>query len=316
MLARLRKQRRAGGFFGDNQSVAALELAIVLPLLLALLAGVYDLSELVIIRAEVYAAAESMVSSASSLAVQLDGSTALTYDQVQEVESLIWADVPTLRDGLKVTAPLSITMSSVLFYPYPGIGCKYDTTASCNYTADVAWSESYTGTASGAGAAFDYADPTTAVAGADCATVQNYSNQVAPNAALSGYANVTEFRTLNLTTSAATAQPEGYLANDAGVAPILAVSIQYTYQPLFTLYLSLPFTFWVDAYWPVRSVKNAPEYTNAKGDVVEPLAQQFTALIGSPPSTPAGTDLNAAAYCVNTGVTDAGGHPNAIVSDP
>jgi len=317
MLARPRKQRRARAFLGDKHSVAALELAIVLPLLLGLLAGVYDLSELVIIRAEVYAAAESMVSSASSLAVQSnDSSTALTYDQVQEVESLIWADVPSLRDGQKAATPLSITMSSVLFYPYPGSGCKYDTTTPCNYVADVAWSESYTGTSSGSGATFDYTDPNTQIKSADCNTVTNFTNQVAPTAPLSGYQNVTEFRTLTLTTSNATAQPDGYLADDAGVAPILAVSIQYTYQPLFSLYLSVPFTFWVDAYWPVRSVKNTSAYKNNKGDYVEPLAQQFTSMIGTPPSTPSGNDLNPAAYCVNTNVVNAAGNPIAIVSNP
>jgi len=306
MLAR-RRRLRAKGLVGDSRSVAALELAIVLPVMLLLLAGVYDISELVIIRAEIYAASESMVASASSLAVQADSSTALTYDQVQEVESLIWADVPSLRSSLKVTTPVSITMSSLLFYPHPFSGCAFNGTTSCNYIADVAWSESYTGT--GTGVAFDYADPNQAVKAADCATNTNYTNQVSATTALAGYANVTEFRTQNVTTSTATAGPNGKLADDAGIPPVLALSIQYSYQPLFSLYLIRPFTFWVDSYWPVRSVKNASSFTNSFGDVVEPLAQQFTAMIGTSPTNPTNldgsaiSDVNPGAFCINPTVS-------------
>jgi len=311
VLTRPPKRRRAAPFLADRRSVAALELAIVLPLLLALLAGVYDLSELVIIRAEVYSAAESIAASASSLAVQQDGATALTYTQVQEVESQIFADVPTLRNGLKVTSPLSITMSSLLFHPSPYAACAWNNTTSCNYIADVAWSESYVGT--GTNATFDYTDPTTQMEIKDCANyLTDQSNQVNANATLSGYQNVTLFRTLQITSSGATAAPNNTVADEAGVPPMLAVSIQYTYQPLFSIYITGPFTFWVDAYWPVRSVKTnvpASTFNYGFGNVTtEPLGNQFTSIVGTPgPGGNGGTATggNAAAYCVNPGVTGA-----------
>jgi Flp pilus assembly protein TadG len=301
------RPRRVWEFGGDRSSLAALELAIVLPLMLILLAGVYDLSEAAIIRAEIYDAADAIVASASSEAVRTDGSTALTYDQVQQVESSIWGLVPSLRTGQKTVTVASITLTSIQFFPNTTVACTY--TTSCQYLADVVWSESYVGAgASASGSTFDYTDPIAAQAAAGC---KNYyttqaADQVAANATLSGYDNVTKFRTLGVVSDTTTVQPEGHAWNEAGTSPLLAIALQYTYTPLFGLFLTGPFTFWVDAYWPVRSVKNVSATTGQNGSVTfsqVPLDFQFTTLVGTPSTyTPSGT-VNTAAYCVDKSIS-------------
>jgi hypothetical protein len=246
-----------------------------------------------------------MAASASALAVQQDGSTALTYDQVQLVESSIWALVPSLRGDKAQSqgSPKSVTISSVLFFPQLSTPCGIGTTTSCEYIADVAWSEAYAGGAGGAYGTFQ-----SNIATNDCS--QDFgstaaSPQVAANATLSGTNNVSFFRTLNVATDTSTFPAQAGTTttqvNEAGVAPILVVSIQYTYTPLFNFYILQPYTFWVDGYWPVRSVKATTSRT-FNGVTIEPLANQFTTLVGSG-YTPSGSDVNSSDYCVNHGVS-------------
>jgi hypothetical protein len=280
----------------------------VLPLMLILLAGVYDLSEAAIIRAEIYDAADAIVASASSEAVKIDGSTALTYDQVQQVESSIWGLIPSLRTGQKTVSVASITLTSIQFFPDTTVACTY--TTSCSYLADVVWSEAYVGAgATGSGSTFDYKDPIAAQTAAGCKSyyTTQTADQVTANTNLSGYQNVTKFRTLGVVTDTTTVQPQGHAWNEAGTSPVLALALQYTYTPLFNFYLIGPFTFWVDAYWPVRSVKNVTATTGQNGNVTfsqVPLDYQFTTLVGTPATlTPSGSDVNNAAYCVNSTIS-------------
>jgi hypothetical protein len=314
----LKTLRTRQGFLPDRTSVAALEFALVLPLMLILLAGVYDLSEAAIVRAEVYNAAQSMAASASALAVQSDDSTALTYTQVQTVESTIWALVPTLRDGQQSGQPMSVTMSSVFFYPNLSNSCGFGYTTPCQYVADVAWGETYTGGDSGA--TFVPEVPTV-----DCDTefTSPTQDQVTPSTTLTGTQNIEEFKTLNLATASGTFLADGDPANEAGIAPILAVSIQFTYKPLFNLFLLQPYTFWVDGYWPVRSTKaTSPTTTTFQGNsiTIPPLASQFTTLVGTPvpanaapgtqPTLEGGPTLPSSDVCVNLQITN----PQAVSS--
>jgi hypothetical protein len=275
--------------------------------MLILLAGVYDLSQAAIIRAEVYNAADVMAASASNLAVQTDGSTALTLDQVQEVESSIWALIPTLRTGQMNGNPKSVTISSILFEPSPYAPCVWGQTTSCQYIADVAWSEGYA--AKNADGSFAINLPST-----DCAGTftTDTATQVGPTTNLSGTDNLNFFRTLNVATSSGTFA-DGTELDEAGVAPILAVTIEFTYRPVFNLFIIPAYTFWVNAYWPVRSVKKATAKTVNYGFgnvTVEPLTNQFTTLVGTAGSNtvPAGsgTDVATSAYCLNPGVSNPG----------
>jgi hypothetical protein len=299
----LKRRRLFRQFWPDRESTAALEFALVLPVMLIILAGVYDLSEAVIIRAEIYNAAQTMAASASSEAVQADGSTALTYDQVQQVESSIWALVPTLRNGLHNGLPMSITLTSLLFYTSPLGPCVFGQKTPCSYFADPVWSESYTGGDSGT--TFPSKVPTAA----DCGGYHiDEGNQVAGNAAISGDANISTFRTLNIVQSAATFSDTGTAQSEAGISPVLVVNIQYTYSPLFTFFILKPFTFWVDGYWPIRSLKKIAPVTNNLGFgtyTIQPLTNAFTT-ISATSLTAADATSHKSYWCIDTQISNPG----------
>jgi len=293
-------RRRQRNFLRDTASTAGIEFALVLGPMLLILAGVYDLSEACIIRAEIYNAAQVMVASASAEAVQADGSTALTYDQVQQVESTIWALVPTLRNGLHNGAPMSITLSSLLFYTSPLGPCVFGQKSSCTYFADVVWSEAYAGGDSNVTFQSNVATP-------NCGgVVANTGNQVTPTTAISGVSNITNFRTFNVTQSNATFSDTGTAETEAGISPVLVVNIEYTYTPVFTTFITKAFTFWVDGYWPIRSLKKIAPVTNNIGFgtyTIQPLTNAFTTLNAA---SLQGADVNNNDYCLDPGVSNPG----------
>ncbi len=62
--------------------MAALEFALIAPMIIVLMIGVFDIARAMIIRQQIYNAAHMIPISASSLAVQPDKSTSLTVSQV------------------------------------------------------------------------------------------------------------------------------------------------------------------------------------------------------------------------------------------
>ncbi len=66
--------------------MAALEFVLVAPLLVALLFGVYDLSEALIFYQEVYAQGIPLRPRSATWPYSPDGTTELSYSQVQEAE--------------------------------------------------------------------------------------------------------------------------------------------------------------------------------------------------------------------------------------
>ncbi|HQT83711.1 MULTISPECIES: TadE/TadG family type IV pilus assembly protein [unclassified Acidiphilium] len=265
----------------DHRGVAALEFALVLPLMLALVFGVYELSEPMIINQEVYAAAHSIAASASSLAVQADGSTSLTYAQVQFEASTIFAEIPALRAGQQGygAGDTGVTISAVVFEPTT-TGCVPGSGVTCNYTANVVWSVAYTGGDSGLvpyegllGQRGCQALGQTPPAGDPLGTT--------PSAALA------TLPTQGVTTNA-TSWPD----------PILVVDASVKYQPLLLTYTKTPFYLLAIGFWPVRSVKAAS--VDANGNATPLLAdQQYTTLTGLQ-NAPSGS------YCVNPNYAEPG----------
>jgi hypothetical protein len=253
------------GIVRDRRGVAALEFALVFPLMLALLFGVYELSEPMMIYQEVYAAAHSIPASASSVAVQGDGSTSLTYAQVQFEASTIFAEIPALRSGQQAYGSSDlVTISSVVFEP-TSLTCPESVNPKCDYVPNVVWSVAYTGGDSGL-------HPFEALLGQnDCQPPP----QVAPGNVPPGF-----LPTLNVTTNA-TAWPD----------PILVVDVAVGYQPLLLTYTKTPIEFLAIGFWPVRSVKAASVDANGNATPLKP-DQQYTTLTGFQ-NAPAGS------YCVN-----------------
>jgi hypothetical protein len=303
-----KRWRHLPDFLRDRASTAGLEFALVITPMFFIVAGIYDLSEACIIRAEIYNAAQTMVASASSEAVQADGSTALTYDQIQQVESSIWALVPTLRNGLHNGTPMSITMSSLLFYTSPLGPCVFGQKTPCQYFADPVWSESYTGGDS------NVTFPSKVVS--NCGGIQtSLGNQVPGGTVVNGDANVSTFDTLNVVQSAATlpasnpaATSDGAADTEVGISPVLVVNIQYTYTPVFTFFILKSFTFWVDGYWPIRSLKKIAPVTNNIGFgtyTIQPLTNAFTTINGASLSASDATS-HPTYWCIDNGVQNPG----------
>ena len=295
MIARALRRWRA-----DGRSTAAMEFALIAPLLLVLSGGVYDLCAAVLIYNEVTTAATTIVASASSAAaaISLNGSTALSYDQIQQAESGIWADIPGLRTGLQSGQVKSVTISSISFEP----PSSCPTGSSCNpYSAYVTWSVSYTGGASGG--YFVNNIRTCSPTGGNSDGVGG-EKQVAASSGLSG---------ANFTYTLPTAGLSSYTPDPTGPAPVLVADVVFSYTPLFSLFKS-PYTFVSTAIWPVRSVKPVQPIVNG-GSTIQPLAQQFTKIYGvvsgstfTPYAAPASaavntttaeTDAVAGTFCIN-----------------
>jgi Flp pilus assembly pilin Flp len=253
-FARLRRDRR---------SVAALEFALIAPVMVVLAGGVYDICQAVLIYNEVTSTAATIVASASSGAVNLDGSTALSYDEAQQAESGIWADIPSLRSGRQFGAVKSVTLSAIDFEP-PAT-CK--TGSNCNpYTAQVMWSVAYAGGSSGASFAPNLRT---------CAPTGAQSDGLGGEVQVSGSTGVNGS---NFTYTLPTAAVSSYSNDPTGPAPILVADVEFSYAPVFGV-LKSPITFVASSLWPVRSVKPTGPLVSG-GVTYQPLSQQFTKIYG------------------------------------
>lgn len=308
-----------------RRSSASLEFVLVLPVLILLFFGVYDISETVLVYQEVYNAAHTIAASASNLAVQADGSTSLTYPQAQLVESEIWGDLPTLRgyfqDGTK-----SVTLSSIVFEPtFTTATCQQSSASNPCYVPVVVWSVVYKGgdsgrsfqtstyttptiyfnqTPTGAGTSYSTGNGVNTCGSTHQANSTGsyscYSGVVQPTSGpmrncvglatspvsskiygslnqttpITGSASdLTNLRTSNLTDVASTLAPP---------SPILLVDVNLTYTPPLgpfvtktVSFASTSVNFWVNAYWPVRSV----QATIAESTTPLTLYNQFTSLV-------------------------------------
>jgi Flp pilus assembly protein TadG len=192
------------------------EFAFIIPIMLVFIIGVFDISKAMILYEEVDNASHTIPLSASILAVQPDGSTALTAPQVQQAMSAVFAEMPMVRGGT-ASGTRSVTMTSVIFLPNPST-C----TSNCTYVPNVAWSVPYNDA---------NATGFTSVV-RNCGTLL----QTVPS---NSTANVlTSLRTASVT------NPD----------PILVVDVHYRYTPMFLNFVTGPIDFWSSGYWPVRSV--------------------------------------------------------------
>jgi len=92
-------------------------------------------------------------------------------------------------------------------------------------------------------------------------------NQTLPNAGSSS--DLTNLRSLNLTDI-----PPSTTNPVAGPSPIIVVDVHLQYQPVIGFFVQTPLDFWVNAYWPVRSVQSTVTGTTTALS----LYQQFTTL--------------------------------------
>jgi Flp pilus assembly protein TadG len=137
MLSRARS-RRSG--------VAAMEFALVAPVMGTLLWGVYDVARALIAWEETYHAAEAIAQAAEKMSITTRNYTgggpitALTATQMQNAMSTIYAEMPWLNLGNgtgALTGSYSVTLSGIVYSPV----CPANTTNTCAaQTPTVIWS--------------------------------------------------------------------------------------------------------------------------------------------------------------------------------
>ncbi len=272
---RSRRVFRQAGLARDNRSTAALEFAFIAPVLVLILFGVYDTSDAMITYEEVFNAARVISASVSNISVQgSNSSTKLYYGQIQLEASAIFAQMPTVRSGFH-NGIKSITISSINFEPVvTNPACTPGT--NCTYNAYVVWSVAYGGPPSVAGAtglAFN-------TALRNCAAETNNNGTISLNAASalvqtgptgSSAGSLGNLRTLKVTTDSHwPAAPD----------PIIVVDVNYVYNPIFTMFMKSPISFWADGYWPLRSVQATQLNANGSFTTLAP-DQQYTGIVST-----------------------------------
>src|ERR1700744_6492834 len=88
-----------GALLRSRGGSPALEFVLLAPVMMGLLLGSFDVTQLLIAQRRVISAAQEIVEIATELSVQPDQSIALTTTQAYQAESAIYALMPALKSG-------------------------------------------------------------------------------------------------------------------------------------------------------------------------------------------------------------------------
>lgn len=123
----------------DRSGSPGIEFALIAPLMVSMLAGSYDITQVFLAMRQVTSTAQEIVQIATELSVQPDQTISLTTGQAYQAESAIYAMVPALKSGAD-TSPYSVTLSAAVLVATPP-GCL---AGACTYAFNVAWSNAMT----------------------------------------------------------------------------------------------------------------------------------------------------------------------------
>lgn len=206
-----------------RRAVAAVEFAIVAPLLVTLVLGLYDISQALLIKRRVALAALEIAETASTFAVQANTATnQLTNAQVWTSDTAAFLHLPGMRANSAAgtaDANYAITISSVQFSP--------KSTGSNTYNAHVAWSSYATN-----GLKNLRACDVPASQGED----NNNMSAAKPGLAPASSNDIESLSTL---------PPSAYLppSTVSQPYPLIVADVQYTYVPLFSKFITGNITF-------------------------------------------------------------------------
>jgi Flp pilus assembly protein TadG len=195
----------------SSHGVAGLEFALLAPLLLTILAGLYDLTTAYIAWERLNLCVQAIDQIATSQAANSATPNTLSRTQTTTAASSVYAYLPSVLTPS--APPFGVTISSVVMTPTVS-GC----TSGCTYTAHVAWSGTYQGTAG---------------ARRPCDAVQ-------------GTSVVTQ------TTDTAPPTSTTLPGDVYSAAPLLVVDATYTFTPFFYSFIS-SFTMKQSAYFAPRT---------------------------------------------------------------
>ncbi len=124
----------------DRRGVAALEFALLAPVLVVIAMSLYDVTNAVISWWQLSAAADAIARMATGMAATTTNTNSLTRTQASTVSTAVFAVMPTLSSAPAST--YGVAISSVVMTPTVA-GCTSD----CTYNANVAWSVGLQGNA-------------------------------------------------------------------------------------------------------------------------------------------------------------------------
>jgi hypothetical protein len=241
-LGDLRGAGRPAGIADDRQGVAAMEFAMVAPIMLLLIWGVYDTARALVAWEEVYHAAQAVAQAAEKLSVTnqtLPGGntpeTALTAQQMQDAMTSIYAEMPMIPNASNPNGSFlgsyAVILSGVAFRPL----CPANSTNTCvTQTPYVLWS-----TYLNEGNAGQMLNPPPSLPDiyfrqcvaplASVAHFPNNNNQllymINPNLQSGGVSNI-------------------------NLIPQVVADVVYVYNPTFPLLRNFSYTFWASATFP------------------------------------------------------------------
>jgi Flp pilus assembly protein TadG len=195
----------------SGRGVAGIEFALLAPVLISMLAGLYDLTTAYIAWERLNLSVQAIDQIATSQAANSTTTNTLTHAQTTAAASGVYAYLPNI---LTASAPsFGVSLSSIVMTPTVS-GC----TTNCTYTAHVAWSGVFQGTAG----------------------VRR------PCDAVRGTSVITQ------TADTAPPSPDTLPTDVYSPASLLVVDVTYTFKPMFYNFIS-SFTMKQSAYFSPRS---------------------------------------------------------------
>ena len=246
-----RPHTRSLGSFGRpglrhvTSAVAALEFGIIAPVMAVLVLAVFDISKAAILWEQVWRASRTIAESATTLAIQPDGSSSLTGEQADQALSAVLVEIPWLRLGIATSLPAngapvaSAVLTSVNYVPQPNC------TSGCKYVANVEWSKAYAYPHFGVGSAVLRPCSVTTIVNGKTETTNNLV-QRAPGLPFS----------LNAISTADVASLPSDNINGITISvpdSFLMADVHLTFTPYYFAFITGPVTFTATSYLPVRS---------------------------------------------------------------
>ncbi|HTZ69673.1 MAG TPA: TadE family protein [Acetobacteraceae bacterium] len=150
----MRARAPIGGPFGERRCVAAMEFALVAPIMALMALGVYDLGRAFVVWEQLNDAAEAIAEAGEKLSITVMNGTPDTYltqPQMQAAMSTIYAELPGLNWGNgsgSLTGSFAVTLSSVVYLQPNQLPCT--SINNCQpQTPYVLWSDYFTESDSG-----------------------------------------------------------------------------------------------------------------------------------------------------------------------
>jgi Flp pilus assembly protein TadG len=139
-ITRVRMLRASGARLARARSgVAAIEFALIAPILILMATGLHDLTRAFIAWQRLSMAAQAIAEIATSVAATAANTNSLNASQAGQASSAVYAYLP--NTATPTHPAFGVTLTSIVMTPTVQ-GCV----AACTYTAHVAWSGVFQGT--------------------------------------------------------------------------------------------------------------------------------------------------------------------------